>query len=76
VILIRTRKDREAFERILGIILYYEKRFDDDNKCSNFGDILKYPGAFDSENNNMETSAHIIGQKGYNTAIIKVWRGR
>jgi len=76
VMLIRTRKDREAFERIFGIVLYYEKRFDDDNKCSNFGDILKYPGAFDSENNNMETGAHIISQAGYNTAIIKVWRGR
>jgi len=76
VLLIRTRKDREVFERILGIVLYYEKRFDDDNKCSNFGDILKYPGAFDSENNNMETAAHIISQAGYNTAILKVWRGR
>ena len=76
VILIRTRKDREAFERILGIVLYCEKRFDDDNVCSNFGDIIKYPGAFDSENNNMETAAHIISQAGYNTAILKVWRGR
>jgi hypothetical protein len=76
VLLIRTRKDREAFERIFGIVLYCEKRFDGDNECSNFGDILKYPGAFDSENNNMETGAHIISQAGYNTAIIKVWRGR
>jgi len=76
VLLIRTRKDREAFERILGIVLYCAKRFDADSKCSNFGDILKYPGAFDSENNNMETAAHIISQAGYNTAIIKVWRGR
>jgi hypothetical protein len=24
----------------------------------------------------METAAHIIGQAGYNTAILKVWRGR
>lgn len=76
VLLIRTRKDREAFERILGIVLYCAKRFDADSKCSNFGDILKYPGAFDSENNNMETAAHIISQAGYNTAILKVWRGR
>lgn len=76
VMLIRTRKDREAFERILGIVLYSEKRFIYDSKCSNFGDIIKYPGAFDSENNNMETAAHIISQAGYNTAIIKVWRGR
>ena len=76
VLLIRTRKDREAFERILGIVLYCAKRFDAGSKCSNFGDILKYPGAFDSENNNMETAAHIISQAGYNTAILKVWRGR
>jgi hypothetical protein len=76
VLSIRTRKDREIFERILGIVLYYEQIFDDTKKCSNFGDILKYPGAFDSENNNMETAAHIIGQAGYNTAILKVWRGR
>jgi hypothetical protein len=76
VLLIRTRKDREVFERILGIVLYHAKRFIADSKCSNFGDILKYPGAFDSENNNMETAAHIISQAGYNTAILKVWRGR
>jgi len=76
VMLIRVRKDREVFERILGIVLYYEQIFDDTKKCSNFGDILKYPDAFDSENNNMETAAHIISQAGYNTAILKVWRGR
>jgi len=76
VMLIRVRKDRELFERILGIVLYYEQIFDDFTKCSNFGDILKYPGAFDSQNNNMETAAHIISQVGYNTAVIKVWRGR
>jgi len=76
ILLIRTRKDREAFERVLGIVLYCAKRFDDNNHCSNFGDILEYPGAFDSENNNMETAAHIITQAGYNTAILKVWRGR
>ena len=76
VMLIRVRKDRELFERILGIVLYYEKIFDDSKKCSNYGDILKYPGAFDSQNNNMETAAHIITQTGYSTAVIKVWRGR
>lgn len=76
VMLIRVRKDRELFERILGIVLYYEKIFDVDNKCSNFGDILKYPGAFESENNNIETAVHILRQRGYDTAIIKVWRGR
>ena len=70
----KTRKDRETFERVLGIVLYYEGIFDD--KCSNFGDIIKYPGAFDSQNNNMETASYILGQQRYDTAIIKVWRGR
>ena len=75
VLAIRTRKDRETFERVFGIVLYYEGIFNDD-KCSNYGDILKYPGAFESENNNMETATHILRQKGYDTAIMKVWRGR
>lgn len=72
---IRTRKDREAFERVFGIVLYNDGIFNNEN-CSNYGNILKYPGAFESENNNMETSQHILRQKGYDTAIIKVWRGR
>jgi hypothetical protein len=72
---IRTRKDREAFERVLGIVIYYEGIFNDDN-CSNYGSILKYPDAFESENNNMETAQHILRQRGYDTAIVKVWRGR
>lgn len=71
---IKTRKDREAFERVLGIILYYDEIVKDN--CSNFGDITKYPEAFQSENNNMESASYILGQKGYDTAIIKVWRGR
>jgi hypothetical protein len=75
VLSIRSRKDRETFERIFGIVLYYEGIFDND-ECSNFGNILKYPGAFESENNNIETATHILRQKGYDTAIIKVWRGR
>jgi len=75
VLAIRTRKDRETFERVFGIVLYYEGIFNDD-KCSNYGDILKYPGAFESENNNMETATHILRQRGYDSAIIKVWRGR
>jgi hypothetical protein len=75
VLSIRTRKDRETFERVFGIVLYYEGIFKDAN-CSNYGDILKYPGAFESENNNAETAAHILRQRGYDTAIVKVWRGR
>lgn len=75
VLSIRTRKDREAFERVFGIVLYYEGFFDN-NECSNFGNILKYPDAFESENNSFETAKHILGQRGYDSAIIKVWRGR
>jgi hypothetical protein len=72
---IKTRKDREAFERVLGILLYAEGLVQD-TTCSNFGDIIRYPGAFDSEHNNFETASHIARQKGYDTAILKVWRGR
>ena len=69
---IKTRIDRESFERILGIVLYHEGIIED--KCSNFGDIFRYPGAFESEN--IDNTLYTMGQKGYNTAIIKVWRGR
>jgi hypothetical protein len=72
---IKSRKDRETFERILGIVLYHEDLINDTN-CSNFGNIVAYPGAFESENNNIETAIHILRQKGYDTAIVKVWRGR
>jgi len=66
---IRTRKQREIVERIIGIVLSYEKQVQ-----SNFGDILKYPFKFES--NNLQVSTHNVAQSGYNTAIIKVWRGR
>lgn len=71
---IKFRIDRETFERIFGIVVYYEN-LTDNNNCSNFGNITKYPGAFES-NNNSETSLNTVRQTGYNTAIIKVWRGR
>ena len=70
VLAIKTRKDREMFERVFGVVLHYENIMD----CSNFGDILQYPGAFETVN--METTLYILGQKGYDTAIVKVWRGR
>ena len=75
VLYIKTRKDRESFERVLGIVLYYEGIFENE-QCSNYGLITNYPGAFESENNNYETATNIIRQKGYDTAIMKVWRGR
>jgi hypothetical protein len=72
---IKIRKDRESFERVMGVICYYEGLIQDVHP-SNFGDILRYPGAFESENNNPETALHVIQQRGYDTAIVKVWRGR
>ena len=73
--IIKTRKDREAFERLLGIVLFYEEGVGA-TSYSNFGDILRYPDAFNSENNNIETAGHIVRSRGYDTAILKVWRGR
>jgi hypothetical protein len=72
---IRTRNDRETFERVLGIMVYYEHLMDD-SPSSNFGSILEYPKAFESQNNNLETATHIVSQANYNTSILKVWRGR
>ena len=72
---IRTRNDRETFERVLGIMVYYEHLMDD-SPPSNFGSILAYPKAFESQNNNIETAVHIVSQANYNTSILKVWRGR
>lgn len=72
---IRTRKERQLFERILGIILFYEKIVDD-TTCSNFGEITKYPEAFESNYINFEMAVQRLSQVRYNTAIVKVWRGR
>lgn len=69
---IRTRPDREMFERIFGLILFYEGYVT--NSCSNFGDILQYPGAFESKHINIETTLQRVNN--YNTAIVKIWRGR
>jgi hypothetical protein len=71
---IRSRPDREIFERILGMILFYEGHVND--QCSNFGDILRYPDAFESQFQTIETAGHRLVETGYDTAIIKVWRGR
>lgn len=70
----RSRKDRETFERLLGIALYHNNLLGD--SISNFGNIVTYPGAFESQITTPEQGAYAISQKGYNSAIIKVWRGR
>ena len=72
---LRSRADREMFERIFGMIMFFEGHVAE-QRCSNFGDILHYPGAFESQNLNIETASHQIIQSKYNSAIIKVWRGR
>ncbi len=75
VISIKARKDRELFERLFGVILYSEG-LTNIGSCSNFGNILQYPMAFESINSTIDNLYNVINQKGYNTAIIKVWRGR
>jgi hypothetical protein len=74
VMSIRSRKDRETFERLLGIVLYHDKLLGE--SISNFGNIVDYPGSFESQITTPEQGAYAISQKGYNSAIIKVWRGR
>jgi len=57
------------------MILFYEK-YVTDIQCSNFGDILRYPGAFESQIQTFESASYKLVQSGYDTAIVKVWRGR
>ena len=72
---IRTRPDREMFERIFGIILFYEGHVTA-SSCSNFGDIFQYPYAFESQFQTLETASRLLLDTRYDTAIVKVWRGR
>lgn len=74
VLAIKTRKDREAFERMLGVVTFFEKMVDNES-CSTFGDIIRYPGAF-TDNMNKETTMYQVQQANYDTAILKIWRGR
>ena len=71
---IKSRKDRETFERLLGIVVYYEKMIEE--PCSNFGLITQYPTAFESQHTDPSSATHTVSQQNYNTAILKVWRGR
>jgi len=75
VMVIRTRSDREMFERLLGLLLFHE-HIVEEATCSNFGNILSYPGAFESQVGTIEQATQAVLQKGYDTAIVKVWRGR
>jgi len=75
VLSIRNRKEREIFERIFGIVLFFEGLVSSE-KCSNFGDITEYPSAFHSNTMTFDTASHLLSQAHYDSAIIKVWRGR
>ena len=75
VMMIRNRKDREMAERALGIVLFHEKLISSTN-CSNFGDILYHPWAFDSSVIDIKRAKYLVEQSGYQAAIMKLWRGR
>jgi hypothetical protein len=75
VMMIRNRKDREMAERVLGMVLFHGKYLTMSD-CSNFGDILDYPWAFDSTVADVKQGRYLLEQKGYQGAILKRWRGR
>jgi hypothetical protein len=64
---IRTRKQREIVERIIGIVLSYEKQV-----TSTFGDIMKYHKWGYTYNEYVND----LKNKRIPKAIIKVWTGR
>ena len=74
VMMIRTKVDRDMFSRILGVVLFYDGILDETN-CSNFGTISAYPGAFEYYTANPQVAAYELSQKGYDSAILTVWRG-
>lgn len=75
VMMIRNRKDREMAERLVGLVFFHEGHVTLET-CDTFGDILKYPNAFQSEWSNMSSARYQLEQAGYDSAIMKVWRGR
>jgi len=75
VLSIRNRKERETFERIFGVILFFEKLVTAE-ECSNFGCITEYPSAFYSNTLAFDAAQQAVGLAKYDTAILKVWRGR
>ena len=69
------RSDREVFERMIAVGLYYGK-FMDENKPSNFGDIDNYPNNFQKHINTIAAAKENINKHHYSSAIVKLWRGR
>ena len=72
---IHCRYDREIFERVIAVGLYYGK-FMDENKSSNFCDIDVYPCNFQEQINTIEAAKENLTNHHYNFAIVKMWRGR
>lgn len=75
VMMIRNRKDREMAERLVGLVFFHEGYVSLET-CDTFGDILKYPKAFEGSWSNLATARYQLEQAGYDSAIMKVWRGR
>ena len=71
---IKNKSQRKAFQKLLGLIFFNEGIVTLDN-CSIYNDIKNYPGAF-NKNIQFDKMEHIVNAHGYNTAIIKLWRGR
>ena len=73
VMMIRTKVDRDMFSRILGVVSFYDGMVDE-TSCSNFGNISAYPGAFEYYTANPDVASYELLQKGYDSAILTVWR--
>lgn len=71
-ILLKTRSQRMALERIFALIMFKEQYVSKDN-CSNFGIIHSHPYAYmDIDDDMLEE----IKKSSYPSAIIKTWHGR
>jgi len=75
VLSIRSRKEREIFERIFGLVVFFENLVNTEH-CANFGNIMKYPRAFELTNANLDSISSLLTEYNYDSAIVKVWRGR
>jgi hypothetical protein len=71
---IKNKSQRRAFQKLLGLIAFNEGIINFDN-CSIYGNIIDYPAAF-NKNIQFDKMEHIVNAHGYDTAIIKLWRGR
>lgn len=72
--MIRNRRDREMAERLVGLVFFVEGI----QQASTFGDIMAYPGAFQTgwPAGGFSAARYTLEQAGYDAALFKVWRGR